>query len=939
MSSPVSSPPPPFSPAFEASLATPVPTPPPLSFDPVAFVSAHFPSSPALQTGNYAGLTRQVNRAMSGLSKGRLIKADSSEEHTATLTSLASLAEVCAELLESVKVMKELEEATRLKTPAAAQQPSSPDDYQALDAVRRHLVTTVRSLRSLSLLISATDALPLVLPTKDYAVIARLLAYITQLTAVLSPYAQLPILALLGAHLSSHLLSMQRLVLSDLYSLLPALPPDADIPRLTLAVSLLDTYTPSIRAELTSWFASARLQRFVQRLSSGAYPSIERVEDMYRWLYAELSDYEIDAYDKIFPASWYVPAHLVRRWVDLTLQHVQTQLADLTERQEKVDLYKPLQCTMALEEYLAREVLMEKEERDGVIVNRWEWKGALSSAFLPYIHTFVVFEQERLSAALQRIDREEQWAVEDIDEGQRLAGFDGLLGVVEASLARYQSLIHNETMFGLFKEYKRVVVDYVKALERHIPAVGGSGSGNGTVGGVGIGGGNGGAGLVLTKAEVCSVIRILNTADYVLTRLPSLVTSVQAAVDAEYAPHVSFEGVAERVAKVHVRAHQALVLHVCNKADPILLSIKDSKKDLHSHPGEESAFVRQLVGLVRREVGRLQQLSSYKGWLQAFLSKFLSLYVMRVKGVGHIGDVLAEQLLIDTQVLRAALSALPGIEGAKKEGGGAGGKGKKKGGKKAGEAAAATAGGGDKGDEAEKEREKGKSEEKREEKEKETSALEAAPITSTSSTDELKQQTASSSPSSSSASSSAAASSSMAASSAPHSPTSATAPASTTVLPMSSSSSTSSPNVTTAPSSSSSSPAPHPSQPSASLIASALSSLQSDLSSAPASSPPTDPYLTLIHHHLHALEKMLHVLSSPTPTLIPTFRRLFPKAPSSTLTELMDLRGLTSRDQEKLVKLYNASIGERSAKRVDWVQKDFMTNFFGDIKKTINTNL
>ena len=54
---------------------------------------------------------------------------------------------------------------------------------------------------------------------------------------------------------------------------------------------------------------------------------------------------------------------------------------------------------------------------------------------------------------------------------------------------------------------------------------------------------------------------------------------------------------------------------------------------------------------------------------------------------------------------------------------------------------------------------------------------------------------------------------------------------------------------------------------------------------------------------------------------------------------MMDLRGLTSRDQERLVKVWNASVGEKSSKRIEWVQSDFMTNLLGDIKKSIQTNL
>lgn len=84
---------------------------------------------------------------------------------------------------------------------------------------------------------------------------------------------------------------------------------------------------------------------------------------------------------------------------------------------------------------------------------------------------------------------------------------------------------------------------------------------------------------------------------------------------------------------------------------------------------------------------------------------------------------------------------------------------------------------------------------------------------------------------------------------------------------------------------------------------------------------------------------MLRVMSSPSPQLLQAFRRVWPKGQSSLLQEMMDLRGLTSRDQERMVKVWNASVGDKSSKRIEWVQRDFMTNLFGDIKKSIQTNL
>jgi hypothetical protein len=101
-----------------------------------------------------------------------------------------------------------------------------------------------------------------------------------------------------------------------------------------------------------------------------------------------------------------------------------------------------------------------------------------------------------------------------------------------------------------------------------------------------------------------------------------------------------------------------------------------------------------------------------------------------------------------------------------------------------------------------------------------------------------------------------------------------------------------------------------------------------------------EPYLRLIHFHFSPLEKVLKIMTSPAPKFLYTFRSVYPRASSSFAISLMDWRGISSRDQEKLVKEFNIRAAEKgNLKRIEFIQKDFLTNLFGDIKKSINTNL
>ena len=498
-----SPPPPPFSPAFEASLLLPLPPLPPLLFDPLAFVTLNFPSSSqqhssstsAASASSYAGLLTQVTRAITATISKRASaqQPDSTEDHVQLRTGVGQVVEVCLELLESVKVMKELEEESinrreqaaarsrdkegserKSNTPSTPKTPPSTTssssssssssstssgsssisqpqtsgggltgsfsaDFQALNSLRLHLVATIRSLRSLSLLIAAIDALPLLFPSRDYPAISKLLAYISRLQAALASYSSLPLLASLSSHRSTHLLSLQRLILQDLYTALPKLPADADVDSLALRVSLLDQYIPSVREELIQWFSQCRLQPFLAKCSTTAsasphspaspsspatrFSSITQVEEMYKLaLYMELVGLQHRLVRPRVPRALAhavppVPSvHAVR-----SAAHTDHARGPRGEGRED----RPLQAAAGDAGGGGLPVCERWRWRTRSATEpwsrRWEWKGLISSAFHPYIHSFVVMEQEKIQQRhWRKIEREEQWLPTEVAEGTEL---------------------------------------------------------------------------------------------------------------------------------------------------------------------------------------------------------------------------------------------------------------------------------------------------------------------------------------------------------------------------------------------------------------------------------------------------------------------------------------------------------------------------------------
>ena len=92
--------------------------------------------------------------------------------------------------------------------------------------------------------------------------------------------------------------------------------------------------------------------------------------------------------------------------------------------------------------------------------------------------------------------------------------------------------------------------------------------------------------------------------------------------------------------------------------------------------------------------------------------------------------------------------------------------------------------------------------------------------------------------------------------------------------------------------------------------------------SAASVAPAFKSYVKMIAVQVLPSENLLKALTSPNARLISTFKAIFPRAPAEGVLELLNLRGLTSGEQEKLIKAYNATVPPDQA--VPIVKKDFM---------------
>lgn len=111
-----------------------------------------------------------------------------------------------------------------------------------------------------------------------------------------------------------------------------------------------------------------------------------------------------------------------------------------------------------------------------------------------------------------------------------------------------------------------------------------------------------------------------------------------------------------------------------------------------------------------------------------------------------------------------------------------------------------------------------------------------------------------------------------------------------------------------------------------------LSSAAASLAAAPGPSvaPAFKAYVKMINAQIAPSENLLKALTSPAARLIQTYKIIFPRSDAKAVLELLHLRGLSSGEQEKLIRAYNATQPNPAA-HIPIVKQDF----FGSMKQMV----
>ncbi|KAF9215571.1 Vacuolar protein sorting-associated protein 53 [Podila verticillata] len=513
-------------------------------------------------------------------------------------------------------------------------------DIKSLDYAKRHLTTSITTLKRLQMLVTAVDQLKAMAQRKQYRETAQLLEAVLQLIQYFRTFQNVKQIAELTESVAKLQADLERDIVKDFEH---GFTPDGilvgNVAQLASACLVIDILGDDVRRNLIEWYCRLQLRAYRSVFKPNEEVSaLDNTSRRYAWLKRLLKIHD-EEHAHIFPGAWDVSR-------DLCLQFCQITKTDLSEILAKTAstvgvplLLQVLQWTLEFEtqlenRFLSRDVeyaLNEEAESAG-------FAESISPCFEPYLSLYIEAEDKALEEKINGFKVQEPVPEDDLSITVLASSTDIFL-FYKSALTNCAKLSRKKPFLDLcrvFGKWLRVYANEV--LLSKLPKQGDK--------------------RPINREFLRSICVVLNTADYSLTTTSQLEERLWANIDPEFVDQVSME--TERQAFL-----LALVRAVENHYEPAMVSMSKLPWATVEYVGDQSEYVSSIHNTLKTCVGAIQELVTNKRYFRTFCDKliesFVSRFAVNLTRCKPISEIGAEQMLLDTQAVKSILIDIPNI--------------------------------------------------------------------------------------------------------------------------------------------------------------------------------------------------------------------------------------------------------------------------------------
>jgi vacuolar protein sorting-associated protein 53 len=585
-------------------------------------------------------------------------------------------------------------------------------DIKQLDYAKRHLQTTLTSLKRLHMLVNAVDQLELVASQRNYKEAASLMEAVNQLFTHFDSYSSVSKIVELHRAVRALQEELSAQIFGDFAAIGPLDKLEENFPtdeeraavfaNLSSACAVIDALGKPSRDKLMQSFCHEQLEAYEKLFGDGGEcAGLQHADQRYPWFYHLLSVID-ERMDQVFPKHWRMSRRMCISFCEATRAHYLAQVGALSpEEMDVTSLLKALQRTLMFERDVAdrfegssgssgdnedefdesgqlidphsaegikrrhrrkkrdaeRKALEAEMEKRGELFGGSTddalptLRGIISKSFDPFMTSYVSLERRNMEQMIQEV-----MSQEIVDRNGQLPVFSSsvnMFAYIRNSIKRCLALTNGQTFFNLHIEFRRCCQLYSQRLLAKLPQQPAitSADAQGSL-----------AKVKLSEKQEEELCFVINTAEYCAETLPSLEEVIRGKIDKAFAESIELAQEIDVFHDVGAAAMKCIVAGLETMLDEELNTI--AKMNWHNWEavGDESNYVTQIGEKLRAFVPVLRQMLSslyFTNFYDKFAASFVPKILQAVLRCRRVNQVATQQLLLDVYALKTLFLQLP----------------------------------------------------------------------------------------------------------------------------------------------------------------------------------------------------------------------------------------------------------------------------------------
>ncbi|KAF1986141.1 hypothetical protein K402DRAFT_446669 [Aulographum hederae CBS 113979] len=526
-------------------------------------------------------------------------------------------------------------------------------DIKRLDGTKRNLTLSMTALKRLQMLTTAYEQLRGLSKSRQYRECAQLLQAVIQLAAHFKSYRSIDQIATLSRNIAD----LQRELLEQICEDFEVIFAKGEIGqrRAMLAESCLvmDALGDHARARLTTWYCNTQLREYRQVFrGNDEAGSLDNISRRYSWFNRMLKTYD-NEHAHIFPSYWRVNEALANAFCEGTRDDFKAILQRSMRRTDgqTIDVNLLLSClqeTLNFEHSLEKRFASDSRASIDTMNSRDEKTHtlgqAISEAFEPYMTLWVESQDKQLAALMPKYRQQPlRNADEEFSPQAVIPSSTELFHFYRLALAQCAKLSTGGRLLELSKTFAKYLDQYAQQVLFYFLSEK-----------------SGAQGPSLEDA-----ILILNTSDYCYTTCNQLEEKIKARIDEDVRAEVDLQNQADAFMGIASATVRVLVRRIEMVGEPAWREMRNTPWGKLETVGDQSTYVAELLRLVKEKASETLKYLHKQQYARALCDNLIdglaNTYLIAITHCKPVSEVGAEQMLLDSYVLKKGFTELPTV--------------------------------------------------------------------------------------------------------------------------------------------------------------------------------------------------------------------------------------------------------------------------------------